>query len=197
MKNIFTFLALSLSVFSFSQVFNNEYVKEDTLSKEQNYSNALAWASVNNKELRTKKITASDANIGMVSLDTRASLGEGVGVNYGIDLNIKIEVKDKKYKVSYLNPVFIVGVKNNDYSLLSSKSLKVIKENLQAIQSLSIKKFDSKLEWNYEDVSKAKNDYSLSVNEINILVDLLYKLENLQKEIDKSIDNTMVKNNDW
>lgn len=197
MNKIFTILAIGVSTLYSSQIFNPERIKEDNLSKEQNYSNALSWASIENKELRLKKITASDSNTGMVSMFVTAYLGAGVGTNYGVDFNLKIEVKDKKYRVSYINPVFRIEIKNEDYTYMSSNALKRIKENLLIIESLSIKKFNKKLEWNYEDVNKAKNDYTLSVNEINFLVDLLNKLEGLQKAVDNSIDETMVKNNDW
>lgn len=197
MNKIFTILAIGVSTLYSSQIFNPERIKEDNLSKEQNYSNALSWASIENKELRLKKITASDSNTGMVSMFVTAYLGAGVGTNYGVDFNLKIEVKDKKYRVSYINPVFRIEIKNEDYTYMSSNALKRIKENLLIIESLSIKKFNKKLEWNYEDVNKAKNDYALSVNEINFLVDLLNKLEDLQKSVDNSIDETMAKNNDW
>ncbi|OPB96731.1 hypothetical protein BAS10_06665 [Elizabethkingia meningoseptica] len=197
MKKIITILALGISGLYNSQIFNPERIKEDNLSKEQNYSNALSWTAIENKEFRLKKITASDSYTGMVSILVTAYLGSGVGVNYGVDFNIKIEVKDNRYRVSYINPVFRIEVKNEDYTYMSSNALKRIKENLLIIESLSTKKFNKKLEWNYDDVNKAKNDYALSVNEINVLVDLLYKLEDLQKKIDKSIDETMVKNNNW
>ncbi|MCT4322746.1 hypothetical protein [Elizabethkingia anophelis] len=197
MNKIFTILAIGVSSLYSSQIFNPERIKEDNLSKEQNYSNALSWASIENKELRLKKITASDSNTGMVSMFVTAYLGAGVGTNYGVDFNLKIEVKDKKYRVSYINPVFRIEIKNEDYTYMSSNALKRIKENLLIIESLSTKKFNKKLEWNYEDVNKAKNDYTLSVNEINLLVDLLSKLEDIQKSIDNSIDETMAKNNDW
>jgi len=197
MNKIFIILAIGFSSLYYSQAFIPERIKEDNLSKEQNYSNALSWASIENKELRLKKITASDSNSGLVSMFVTANLGTGVGTNYGIDFNLKIEVKDKKYRVSYINPVFKVEIKNEDYTYMSSNALKRIKENLLIIESLSIKKFNKKLEWNYEDVNKAKNDYALSINEINLLVDLLHKLEYLQKSIDNSIDETMSKNNDW
>lgn len=197
MKRIFTILSIGISSFYYSQAFYPERVKEDNLSREQNYSNALSWASIENKELRLKKITASDSGAGMVSMLVTAYIGSGVGTNYGVDFNIKIEVKDKKYRVSYINPVFKIEIKNEDYTYMSSNTLKRIKENLLIIESLSIKKFNKKLEWSYDDVNKAKNDYTLSVNEINLLVDLLHKLEDIQKSIDNSIDETMTKNNDW
>lgn len=197
MNKIFTILAIGVSTLYSSQIFTPERIKEDNLSKEQNYSNALSWASIENKELRLKKIIASDSNTGMVSMFVTAYLGAGVGTNYGVDFNLKIEVKDKKYRVSYINPVFRIEIKNEDYTYMSSNALKRIKENLLIIESLSIKKFNKKLEWNYEDVNKAKNDYALSVNEINFLVDLLNKLEDLQKSVDNSIDESMAKNNDW
>lgn len=197
MNKIFTILAIGVSTLYSSQIFNPERIKEDNLSKEQNYSNALSWASIENKELRLKKIIASDSNTGMVSMFVTAYLGAGVGTNYGVDFNLKIEVKDKKYRVSYINPVFRIEIKNEDYTYMSSNALKRIKENLLIIESLSIKKFNKKLEWNYQDVNKAKNDYALSVNEINYLVDLLNKLEDLQKSVDNSIDESMAKNNDW
>ncbi|EPL7679830.1 hypothetical protein RG089_002870 [Elizabethkingia anophelis] len=197
MNKIFTILAIGVSTLYSSQIFTPERIKEDNLSKEQNYSNALSWASIENKELRLKKIIASDSNTGMVSMFVTAYLGAGVGTNYGVDFNLKIEVKDKKYRVSYINPVFRIEIKNEDYTYMSSNALKRIKENLLIIESLSIKKFNKKLEWNYEDVNKAKNDYALSVNEINFLVDILNKLEDLQKSVDNSIDESMAKNNDW
>ncbi|WP_454060102.1 hypothetical protein [Elizabethkingia ursingii] len=197
MNKIFTILAIGVSTLYSSQIFNPERIKEDNLSKEQNYSNALSWASIENKKLRLKKITASDSNTGMVSMFVTAYLGAGIGTNYGVDFNLKIEVKDKKYRVSYINPVFRIEIKNEDYTYMSSNALKRIKENLLIVESLSIKKFNKKLEWNYDDVNKAKNDYALSVNEINFLVDLLNKLDDLQKSVDNSIDETMAKNNDW
>lgn len=197
MNNIFTIIAIGISSLCYSQVFTPERIKEDDLSKEQNYSNALSWAAIENKEFRLKKITASDSNTGMVSILATTYLGSGVGVNYGVEFNIKIEVKDKKYRISYINPVFRIEIKNEDYTYMSSNALKRIKENLLIIESLSTKKFNKKLEWSYDDVNKAKNDYTLSVNEINLLVDLLHKLEDLQKLVDNSIDTTMVKNNDW
>ncbi|MCL1658079.1 hypothetical protein M2T79_15860 [Elizabethkingia miricola] len=197
MNKIFTIIAIGISSLYCSQVFTPERIKEDDLNKEQNYSNALSWAAIENKEFRLKKITASDSNIGMVSILATAYLGSGAGVNYGVDFNIKIEVKDKKYRISYINPVFKMQIKNEDYTYMSSNALKRIKENLLIIESLSAKKFNKKLEWSYDDVNKAKNDYTLSVNEINLLVDLLHKLEDLQKLVDNSIDSTMVKNNDW
>ena len=197
MKRIFIILAIGFSSLYYSQTFTPEKIKEDNLSKEQNYSNALSWASIENKELRLKKITASDSSAGMVSMLVTAYLGSGLGTNYGVDFNIKIEVKDKKYRVSYINPVFKIEIKNEDYTYMSSNTLKRIKENLLIIESLSTKKFNKKLEWSYDDVNKAKNDYTLSVNEINLLVDLLHKLEDIQKSIDNSIDETMTKNNDW
>ena len=183
MNKIFTIIAIGVSSLYSSQVFNPERIKEDNLSKEQNYSNSLSWASIENKEIRFKKITASDSNTGMVSMFATGYLGSGVGVNYGVDFNIKIEVKDNKYRVSYLNPVFRIEIKNEDYTNMSSNALKRIKENLLIIESLSAKKFNKKLEWSYDDVNKAKNDYSLSVNEINLLVYLLNKLEDFQKSL--------------
>lgn len=197
MKKTITILALGFTVLYSSQVFTPERIKENDLSKEQNYSNASSWAAIENKEFRLKKITASDSNTGMVSILATAYLGSGVGVNYGVEFNIKIEVKDKKYRISYINPVFRIEIKNEDYTYMSSNALKRIKENLLIIESLSTKKFNKKLEWSYDDVNKAKNDYTLSVNEINLLVDLLHKLEDIQKSIDNSIDETMTKNNDW
>ncbi|MDV3734286.1 hypothetical protein CMT69_01745 [Elizabethkingia anophelis] len=182
---------------SFSQVFNIERIKEDALNKEQNYSNALSWASLNSKEIRVKKIIASDSGLGMVSMNINAFISDNIATYYNVEFNLKIEVKDKKYKVSYLSPVVKVGIKQDYLYGASSKTLNNMKKNLQIIESLSKKKFDSKLEWNYDDINKAKNDYSLSIDEINTVVDLLHKLEGLQKSIDGSIDETMSKNNDW
>lgn len=198
MKNIFTFLALSLSVFSFSQVFNSERVKEDVLSKEQNYSNALSWASINSKELRVKKMVVSDASLGVVSMNIVAFLSDNIATYYNVEFNLKIEVKDKKYKVSYLSPVVKIGIKqdNNSYGA-NSKTAKNIIKYLEIIESLSKKKFNGKLEWDYEDIKKALSDYSLPLEEHSTLSYMTIDLEALQKSIDKSIDETMIKNNDW
>ncbi|NHQ79698.1 hypothetical protein, partial [Elizabethkingia miricola] len=189
--------AICIYSLSFSQVFNIERIKEDALNKEQNYSNALSWASLNSKEIRVKKIITSDSGLGMVSMNINAFISDNIATYYNVEFNLKIEVKDKKYKVSYLSPVVKVGIKQDYLYGASSKTLNNMKKNLQIIESLSKKKFDSKLEWNYDDINKAKNDYSLSIDEINTVVDLLHKLEGLQKSIDGSIDETMSKNNDW
>ena len=197
MNKIATAFAVCICTLSFSQVFNTDRIKEDTLSKEQNYSNALSWASLNSKEIRVKKIIASDSGLGMVSMDINAFIYDNIAAYYNVEFNLKIEVKDKKYKISYLSPVVKVGIKQDYLYGASSKVFNNMKKNLQIIESLSKKKFDSKLEWDYEKINKAKNDYSLSIDEINTLVDLLHKLEELQKSIDQSIDQTMSKNNDW
>ncbi|WP_411898523.1 hypothetical protein [Elizabethkingia bruuniana] len=197
MNKIATAFAVCICTLSFSQVFNTDRIKEDTLSKEQNYSNALSWASLNSKEIRVKKIIASDSGLGMVSMNVNAFIYDNIAAYYNVEFNLKIEVKDKKYKISYLSPVVKVGIKQDYLYGASSKVLNNMKKNLQIIESLSKKKFDSKLEWDYEKINKAKNDYSLSIDEINTLVDLLHKLEELQKSIDQSIDQTMSKNNDW
>ncbi|MDV3636693.1 hypothetical protein [Elizabethkingia anophelis] len=197
MNKIITAFAICIYSLSFSQVFNIERIKEDALNKEQNYSNALSWASLNSKEIRVKKIIASDSGLGMVSMNINAFISDNIATYYNVEFNLKIEVKDKKYKVSYLSPVVKVGIKQDYLYGASSKTLNNMKKNLQIIESLSKKKFDSKLEWNYDDINKAKNDYSLSIDEINTVVDLLHKLEGLQKSIDGSIDETMSKNNDW
>lgn len=81
MNKIFTIIAIGVSSLYSSQVFNPERIKEDNLSKEQNYSNSLSWASIENKEIRFKKITASDSNTGMVSMFATGYLGSG---EYGI-----------------------------------------------------------------------------------------------------------------
>ncbi|NHQ68826.1 hypothetical protein [Elizabethkingia miricola] len=197
MNKIITAFAICIYSLSFSQVFNIERIKEDALNKEQNYSNALSWASLNSKEIRVKKIITSDSGLGMVSMNINAFISDNIATYYNVEFNLKIEVKDKKYKVSYLSPVVKVGIKQDYLYGASSKTLNNMKKNLQIIESLSKKKFDSKLEWNYDDINKAKNDYSLSIDEINTVVDLLHKLEGLQKSIDGSIDETMSKNNDW
>ncbi|MBG0512886.1 hypothetical protein [Elizabethkingia meningoseptica] len=197
MNKIITAFAICICSLSFSQVFNIERIKEDALNKEQNYSNALSWASLNSKEIREKKIIASDSGLGMVSMNINAFISDNIAAYYNVEFNLKIEVKDKKYKVSYMSPVVKVGIKQDYLYGASSKTLNNMKKNLQIIESLSKKKFDSKLEWNYDDINKAKNDYSLSIDEINTIVDLLHQLEELQKSIDQSIDETMSKNNDW
>ncbi|MDV3585520.1 hypothetical protein CMU68_09980 [Elizabethkingia anophelis] len=198
MKNVFTFLALSLSIFSFSQIFNSERIKEDALSKEQNYSNALSWASINSKELRVKKLVVSDASLGVVSMNIVAFLSDNIATYYNVEFNLKIEVKDKKYKVSYLSPVVKIGVKQNNNSYgANSKTAKNIIKYLEIIESLSKKKFNGKLEWDYDDIKKALGDYSLPLEEHSTLTYMVIDLEALQKSIDKSIDETMIKNNDW
>ncbi|OPB98965.1 hypothetical protein BAS10_04675 [Elizabethkingia meningoseptica] len=197
MNKIITVFTICIWSISFSQVFNTERIKEDALSKEENYSNALSWAALNSKEIRIKKIIASDSGIGMVSMNINAVVSNNIVANYNAEFNLKIEVKDKKYKVSYLAPVVKVEIKQDYLYGASSKTLNNMKKNLQIIESLSKKKFNNKLEWSYEDIYKAKNDYSLSIDEINIVVELLNKLEELQKRIDINIDESISKNNDW
>ena len=68
MNKIFTIIAIGVSSLYSSQVFNPERIKEDNLSKEQNYSNSLSWASIENKEIRFKKITTSE-NLPVYSKD--------------------------------------------------------------------------------------------------------------------------------
>lgn len=198
MNKIFTILAIGFSSLYYSQAFTPERIKEDNLSKEQNYSNALSWASLNSKELRVKKMIASDASLGMVSMNIIAFLSDNIATYYNVEFNLKIEVKDKKYKISYLSPVVKIGVKqdNNSYGS-NSKTAKNIIKYLEIIESLSRKKFNGKLEWDYEDIKKALNDYSLSLEEHSTLTNIAIDLEALQKNIDKSIDETMAKNNDW
>ncbi|KUY29920.1 hypothetical protein [Elizabethkingia ursingii] len=198
MNKIFTILAIGVSTLYSSQIFNPERIKEDDLSKTQNYSNALSWASLNSKELRVKKLIASDASLGMVSMNIIAFLSDNIATYYNVEFNLKIEVKDKKYKVSYLSPVVKIGIKqdNNSYGS-NSKTAKNIIKYLEIIESLSKKKFNGKLEWNYEDINKALSDYSLPLEEHSTLTYMAIDLETLQKALDKSIDETMAKNNDW
>ncbi|KPH14250.1 hypothetical protein [Chryseobacterium sp. ERMR1:04] len=197
MKKILFLLCITLSGFASSQKIDQEIIKDNDATKVNNYTNALSWAAQNSKELRIKNILVSDSNLGVVSLNINATLGSGIGVYYNTEFNLKIEVKDNKYKISYLSPIIMISMKNDDYSQTTMRGLKLIRERLKLIESLSMDKFDSKLEWNYKDVILAKDDIALDETKKKFLNDILDRMMELQTNLNDSIFEAMLKNNEW
>ncbi|MGV4413988.1 hypothetical protein [Chryseobacterium sp. T1] len=183
-----------ISGFAFGQI---ERVVSDSLTKTQNYSNAISWASLNSKELRVKNIVNSDPNLGMVSMRINASLPGDEGLIYNIEFNLKIEVKDKKYKVSYLSPLYLIDTKYTELTYLPNATLNLMKSNLEAIQLISEKHFNDKLEWEYDSVKVLSEDSTLNSRKKNMLIKLLSRFEELQILLNSSIDKTMTSNNEW
>lgn len=197
MKKIFTLSLIAISSVVSAQNASYDTIVNNNLAKKDNFINAVNWSSIKNKELNQKEIISKDQDLGFVNTNILAKIYEEATVEYYYSNTIKIDSKDKKYKISIINPVIRVRMGNADLSALSIDILKKYKDYISSLLDLMKDQFDSKMEWSYDDMVKISKIQNLPIEQKQILKTLINNAVNLDKKLFSDCIKTMKNDNNW
>lgn len=198
MKKIFVIILLTIAV----SYYNSQSITSDTIisnskQKIENYNNAVNWASLRNKEVDKKEIISKDSDIGFVNTEIVVKLFEDSSVNYFYSLNFKIDAKDNKYKISLLNPVVRIRMAAVDFETLGTSTLRRYRSRLKSLEEIMVKYFESKMEWDANELYKESNVQDTTSEQKEILNKIIVGIETFNTSIKSDCIKYLETNNDW
>lgn len=197
MKKIFALSLIAISLVLSAQNVSYDTIVNNNITKKDNFINSVNWSSIKNKELNQKDIVSKDQDLGFVNTDILAKIHEEATVEYYYTNTIKIDSKDKKYKISIINPVIRVRMGNADLSSLSIDILKKYRNYISTLLDLMKDNFNSKMEWSYDDMVKISKIQNLPIGQKEILKTMIDNAVNLDKKLISDCIKTMKNDNNW
>ena len=140
-----------------------EYINEVQSGKASLFLNAQTWATSNTTD-RKVTIEASDKEAGTIILKVSEQLPRTSGINtYSIikvQMNVRIDCRDNKYRVSFYNFTSTVQPDNTvESEFLSTKNLQNQIKELEMVTRLSEKDFGKEMYWGLEKMISAREKY--------------------------------------
>lgn len=184
MKGLFWVIAFFLCTLSINaQNVEFEKVVESSISKENLYSNAQKWGSINDPACkRNIEISNKEAGSLVVTIEhgnKERTPSETKYLTYKFRFSVKIDCKDNKYRYIISSPSVLVGTDNTiRVSNLSSKQLYEYKDELEAVARISENEFNKILDWELEKIAKI---VELNNRNINQYKEQITKLEGDKK----------------
>lgn len=156
-----TGIAVAQSSYSELSV-QTEYITEVKSSRDALFINAQTWANANTTE-RNVSVETSDKGTGTLILKVSSKLPRKEGINdysvINVQMNVKIDCRDGKYRVTYSNFTSTVQPDRTiDVQYLGTSSLQSMIEELEAVEKLATG-FGKEVYWGYDKIVAAKHKY--------------------------------------
>ena len=140
-----------------------EYITDVQNSRDALFINAQTWANANTTK-RITSIETSDKGTGTLILKTSSQLPSTKGINYyskiNVQMNVKIDCRDNKYRISYSN--FTSTVQSDetiDFQYLGISSLREMQKELETPIRLATDDFGKEVYWGYDQIIAVKQKY--------------------------------------
>lgn len=191
MKKIFILLATLIFVFvaNAQEIVPLEKIVENNIPKSKIFVNAINWCTKNNVDLK-KDIELKNEETGGIVCNTYSFLQKTNNsktnyLSFSSKFNLKIDCRDKKYRLVLINPIVKVTPSDVDMSSMSTKSLFLYQDELKAVLRISQEYFNELIEWDYQKVISIHQEKKLFVDETNRKIAELQTDKKNKKEIKK------------